>query len=425
VKRHAFKDRPSAAVVGGGVSGLTAAFVLSRTHDLTLFEADGRFGGHAHTHDVATSAGAGHRIDSGFVVLNERTYPNLLRLFGELGVRTRPTEMSMSITCAGCGLSYAGGGGIGGILAQSRRVADPRFLRMVTEVPRFHRLARATLADGSSDLTWGEWLGRGGFSDYFVRHFAVPLVSCVWSSGGAGARAYPARHLFTFLDHHGMLSVSGSPTWRTVVGGSASYVEALVERLADARAGAAVTAAERHEDGVDIRLADGASYTFDQAVIATHADDALAILVDASRSEKELLGAIGYSQNHTVLHRDGSVLPAAQRARASWNYRMTSCAGPAPEVLVSYWMNQLQGIDSTDDLVVTLNPGASVRPETVVASMTYRHPVFTAEAVAAADRLRAAGGPRLAFAGAHLGWGFHEDGCRSGVEAAQRVGGSW
>jgi predicted NAD/FAD-binding protein len=222
-----------------------------------------------------------------------------------------------------------------------------------------------------------------------------------------------------------MLAVSGSPAWRTVVGGSASYVDALVERLTDARTGSAVTAVERHDDGVDIRVAGGATYTFDQAVLATHADDALGVLVDASRDEKEMLGAIGYSQNNTVLHRDGSVLPAARRARASWNYRMASCAGPAPEVLVSYWMNRLQGIDGAEDVVVTLNPGASVRADTVVASMAYRHPVFTTDAVAAAARLRAAGGPRLAFAGAHLGWGFHEDGCRSGVEAARRLGGSW
>jgi predicted NAD/FAD-binding protein len=399
------------AVVGGGVSGLTAAYVLSRSHDVTLFEADGRFGGHAHTHEVETADSARHRVDSGFIVHNERTYPNLLRLFRELGVRTRATEMSMSVTCAGCGLSYAGGRGVLGILAQSRRVADPGFLRMISEVPRFHRLARRTLADASSDLTWSEWLERGGFSDYFVQHFALPLVSCVWSSGEPAARDYPARHLFAFLDHHGMLSVSGSPTWRTVVGGSASYVETLIGRLDDARAGSAVTAVERHDDGVDIRVTGGASYTFDQAVIATHADDAL--------------GAIGYSQNRTVLHRDGSVLPRVRRARASWNYRMASCAGPAPEVLVSYWMNRLQGIDSPDDLVVTLNPGDSVHPDSVVASMAYRHPVFTTEAVAAATRLRVAGGPRLAFAGAHLGWGFHEDGCRSGVEAAQRLGGSW
>ena len=425
MKRQVSGGRPSVAVVGGGVSGLTAAHVLSRTHDVTLFEAEGRFGGHAHTHDVATSDGVRHRVDSGFIVLNERTYPNLLRLFRELGVCTRPTEMSMSITCAGCGLSYAGGRGVRGILAQPRRVAAPRFLRMITEVPRFHGLARATLADGSSDQTWGEWLEAGGFGDYFVQHFALPLVSCVWSSGEQGARGYPARHLFSFLDHHGMLAVTGSPAWRTVVGGSASYVEALVERLTDARAGSAVTAVERHDDGVDIRAAGGASYTFDRAVIATHADDALGILIDASRHEKEALGAIGYSQNHTVLHRDDSVLPRARRARASWNYRMASCAGPAPDVLVSYWMNRLHGIDSPADLAVTLNPGDSVRPEAVLASMTYRHPVFTTETVAAATRLRAAGGPRLAFAGAHLGWGFHEDGCRSGVEAAQALGGSW
>ena len=417
--------RPTVAVVGGGVSGLTAAHVLSRTHDVTLLEGDRRFGGHAHTHSVRSADGATHRVDSGFIVHNDRTYPHLVRLFHELEVSTRPAEMSMSITCSGCGLSYAGGRGLSGLVAPSRQALTPRFARMLGEVRRFHRLARTTLATGSSELTWGEWLERGGFSDYFVQHFAVPLVSCVWSSGDTDARGYPARHLFAFLDHHGMLSVSGSPTWRTVVGGSATYVDALVARLPDARTSSAVTAVERHADGVEVRVADGSSYSFDQAVIATHADDALAILVDASREEKESLAAIGYSHNPTVLHRDPTVLPKARRVRSSWNYRMTSCAGPAPEVLVSYWMNRLQGIGTDDDLVVTLNPGDSVRPDAVIASMSYRHPVFTVEAVTASKRLRTAGGPRLAFAGAHLGWGFHEDGCRSGLEAARRLGGSW
>jgi predicted NAD/FAD-binding protein len=408
------------------VSGLTAAWVLRRTHDVTVFEADDRIGGHAHTHDVPASDGRRLRIDSGFIVHNERTYPHLLRLFRELDVPTQPTEMSMSITCESCGLSYAGGRGLKGILAQPWRLADPRFARMLTEVPRFHRAARALL-DGSddSDPTWGEFLVRQGYSDYFVRHFALPLVSCVWSSGDEDSAAYPARHLFQFLDHHGMLTISGSPTWRTVTGGSATYVERLVERLPDVRRATPVTAVSRHDHGVDVRTADGRLHTFDRVVLATHADQALDLLADATPAEKSDLGAISYSVNETWLHRDSSLLPARRGARASWNYRMRSCDETAQNVAVSYWMNRLHGIRDEHDHVVTLNATGRVDPATVIARMTYAHPVFTHEAVAAARRLRTAGGERLAFAGAHLGWGFHEDGCRSGVEAARRLGGTW
>ncbi|HEX8780639.1 MAG TPA: FAD-dependent oxidoreductase, partial [Nocardioides sp.] len=346
----------------------------------------------------------------------------------ELGVETRPTEMSMSITCTSCGLSYAGGRGLGGILAQPWRAADPRFLRLLREVPRFHRDARALLASDGPEVTWGGFLAAGGYSDHFVHHFAVPLVSCVWSSGDADALAYPARHLFRFLEHHGMLTVTGSPTWRTVVGGSRTYVERLAAALPDVRRQSPVAAVSRHADGVDVTTHDGRRETFDQVVVATHADQALDLLADATPEEKQDLGAIGYSSNHTVLHRDSALLPPRRAARASWNHR-TSCGAPVGSgdaaVTVSYWMNRLQGLDGPGDLVVTLNGAHLVRPDAVVAEMTYAHPVFTTEAVAAAARLRSAGGDRLAFAGAHLGWGFHEDGCRSGVEAAASRGVTW
>lgn len=418
--------RSTVAVIGAGVSGLTAAHVLSSARDVTLFEAEGRLGGHAHTHDVPVGADRTVPVDSGFIVHNERTYPQLLRLFAELGVETRPTEMSMSIACTSCGLSYAGGRGLGGILAQPWRAADPRFLRTLADVPRFHRNARRLLETEGPEVTWGQFLADGGYSDHFVRHFAVPLVSCVWSSGDQDALAYPARHLFAFLEHHGMLTVKGSPTWRTVVGGSRSYVERLAERLPDVRRSLPVTSVVRHDDGVDVMTGDGQVATFDQVVVATHADQALALLGDASPAEKDDLGAITYSVNRTLLHRDPSLLPARRAARASWNHR-TSCGPDAAEdgVTVSYWMNRLQGLDVDDDLVVTLNGMDLVDPDTVVAEMTYAHPVFTTAAVEAAGRLRTAGGPRLAFAGAHLGWGFHEDGCRSGVEAAARLGVTW
>ncbi|GAA1642051.1 FAD-dependent oxidoreductase [Kribbella alba] len=417
--------RPTAAVLGSGISGLTAAYVLSRTHAVTLFEADDRPGGHAHTHDVTDSAGTPLRIDTGFIVHNERTYPNLLRLFAELGIRTQPTEMSMSVHCDGCGLEYAGGRGPGALFSQSRRTVDRRFLRMLAEVPRFHREARAVLAAGDDLLTWGDFLKRRKFSPYFVWHFAVPLVSCVWSSGSVDAARYPARYLFRFLEHHGMLSVGGAPRWRTVTGGSRTYVDAVVDRIDTVRTSTPVRAVLRHDDAVEVITADHHPTEFDRVVVATHADTALDLLGDATPEEKSLLGEFRYSVNPTWLHSDTSVLPASDRARASWNYRMRGCQQDEPQVLVSYWMNRLQSLQSADEHLVTLNPDGWVDPATAVKRMTYTHPVFTPESVAAAPALRAAGGVRLAFAGAHLGWGFHEDGCRSGVEAAARLGGAW
>ena len=418
-------SRPTVAVIGSGVSGLTAAYLLDRTHAVTLFEADNRLGGHAHTHEVSAASGARLQIDTGFIVMNERTYPTLLRLFAELGVQTWPTEMSMSTSCEDCGLTYAGGKGLGGILAQPSRVLDPRFLGLLGQVTRFHRRARRLLAEEGDDPTWGEFLARGRFGDYFIQHFAIPLVSCVWSCGDEDAAAYPARHLFAFLNHHGMLQVAGSPTWRTVVGGSQAYVQRIGARLPDVRAGVAVTAIERHDDGVDVRTADGHAARFDRVVVATHADQALAILADATADEKADLAAITYSRNETWLHRDSSLLPQSPRARASWNYRLSSCRGGSGEVAVSYWMNRLQGLDDDQDHIVTLNATDRIDEATVTARMTYEHPVFTTSAVAAVQRLRRSGGDRLAFAGAHLGWGFHEDGCRSGVAAAESFGVTW
>lgn len=416
--------RPSIAVIGAGVSGLTAAYLLNRTHEVTLYEADPRLGGHAHTHEVPNSRGELLRVDSGFIVMNERTYPNLLRLFKELGVVTRPAEMSMSITCEQCGLSYAGGRGLGGILAQPDRLRDPRFLGLLRQIPRFHRDARRLLGTDATDPTWAQFLHHGGYGDYFVRHFAIPLVACVWSCGDDDAAAYPARHLFRFLEHHGMLQITGSPTWRTVLGGAATYVDRLVECLPDVRTADPVTAVERHDDGVDVRTAHG-STRYDRVVVATHADQALALLADATPVEKADLAAITYSRNETYLHHDSSLLPDVARARASWNYRVSRCRGSSNRVVVSYWMNRLQGLTDGQDHVVTLGATERIDPATVSARMSYTHPVFTTAAVAAAGRLRDGGGDRLAFAGAHLGWGFHEDGCRSGAAAARKFGVPW
>ena len=419
-------SKPTVAVIGAGISGLTAAYAFRETHAVTVFEGADRLGGHSHTHDVSDARGETFPIDSGFIVHNRRTYPNLLRLFRELDVATQPAEMSMSVTCDGCGLSYVGSRGLRGIFAQPRRLVDLKYLRMLAEVPRFHRRARAVLAGPEdSSLTWGEFLERGRFSTYFVQHFAVPLIACVWSAGDADSRAYPASHLFRFLDNHGLLRLTGSPRWRTVVGGSRAYVERLVATLDDVRSGDPVVAVRRLAEGVEVRTAAGATLTFDRAVLATHADDTLGMLTDATPDEAADLAAIGYSDNPTWLHRDGAVLPRNPHARGSWNYRKDLCDARESRVLVSYWMNRLHRVEAADEFVVTLNPEGRVDPGAAIAKMVYRHPIFTPDAVAAAARLRDAGGDRLAFAGAHLGWGFHEDGCKSGVDAARRLGATW
>lgn len=417
--------RRSVAIVGSGVSGLSAAYALRATHDVTLFEADNRFGGHAHTHSITGTDGRTRRIDSGFIVHNERTYPNLLRIFRELGIQTQATEMSMSINCSGCGLQYAGGRGFKGIAAQPHRLLAPKFVRLLTEVPAFHRAARQLL-DGEldADLTWSGFLAQGGYSDYFIQHFAIPLVSCVWSSGDADSGAYPAKHLFEFLNHHGMLTIGNSPTWRTVVGGSQQYVQAIIDQLPNARSNARVVGITRHADHVEVRTPSGTE-RFDHVILATHADVASSILQDATSDELRDLQSIRYSTNHTWLHTDDALLPTARGARASWNYRKEHCDDSASSVQVSYWMNRLMHLDGDANYVVTLNAEGHVRDDRVIAKMVYDHPVFTTDAVAAAARLREAGGPRLAFAGAHLGWGFHEDGARSGVEAAKKFGAAW
>ncbi len=420
--------RPTVAVIGSGVSGLTAAYLLDRTHDVTLFEADDRLGGHAHTHDLTASDGSEHAVDSGFIVHNDRTYPWLRKLFAELEVEVRPTEMSMSVRCEDCGLEYAGGRGLRGMLAQPRRLLDPQFLRMLLQVKRFHRRATAFLraTDDGDVTTYGEFLERENFTEHFVAHYAVPVVACVWSSGREVALLYPARYLFRFLDHHGMLRVTGSPQWFTVAGGSRTYVERLAAKLPDVRRSAGVTDITRRPQGVEISCATGGpADRFDRVVIATHADQALSLLTDPSDQEVQTLKAFGYSRNETVLHTDATVLPKATQARACWNYRMSSCTSSDEPTVVTYWMNRLQGHTSPQDYLVTLNARERIDPDDVVAVMDYEHPIFTPESVAAQSHLGALATDQTVYAGAYHGWGFHEDGCRSGVEAARHFGVTW
>ncbi|GAA0601666.1 FAD-dependent oxidoreductase [Kribbella sandramycini] len=412
----------SVAVIGAGVSGLTAAYLLTQRYDVTLFEAEPRLGGHAHTHDITDPAGRPLAIDTGFIVHNDRTYPLLRRLFAELGVQARPTEMSMSISDPASGLEFAGGRGAAGLFAQRRRLVDARFLSLLTEVRRFHQRAADYIArTGDDDLTTlGDFLTAEGFSQRFVRLYAVPVVSCVWSCGGRSALEYPARYLFRFLDHHGMLSIGGSPQWMTVTGGSRQYVDAVAAKLGPVRSGTPVRSVQRHPDGVSLAVANGDIVEFDRVVLAAHADQALDLLTDATPTEKTVLGAFEYSQNATVLHTDDSLLPATKGARASWNYVIRPGAP-----LTTYWMNRLQGLDTDETYLVTLNGAETVDPAKVLARMNYAHPVYTPEAVAAQRRLPTLNRGRTAFAGAYHGWGFHEDGCRAGVAAAAALGVAW
>ncbi|WP_354643703.1 NAD(P)/FAD-dependent oxidoreductase [Kitasatospora camelliae] len=413
------------AVVGAGVAGLTAAYRLARAGvRVELFEADGRLGGHAHTQRAAGPDGRELPLDTGFLVHNERTYPHLVSLFRELGVRTRDSEMSMSVRCEGCGLEYAGARGPAGLLARPDVLLRGRYLRMLAEVPLFHRRARRLLAEPEAgDPTLREFLRRGGFSPYFVSHFMTPVVSAVWSCAPDLAGDYPARYLFAFLHHHGMLGVTGSPTWRTVVGGSRTYVERIAERLDAVHRAAPVRAVSRHPDGVTVATEDGRRTRADAVVVATHADQALRLLADPTRAERRVLGAFRYSRNPTVLHRDASRLPRAVWARASWNYLMSGCHGRAEGVQVSYHLNRLLGLDVPEDYLVTLNEDRHrpVPERHVVARTVYEHPVHTRETVAAQRLLPELSTGRTAFAGAYHGWGFHEDGCRSGVDAARSL----
>lgn len=415
------------AVVGSGVAGLTAAYVASdpaRSVHVTLLEADDRLGGHADTHDVTDPTGRALRIDSGFIVHNRRTYPVLLRMFDELGVPTQASEMSMSISDETTGLEWAGALGRRGLFpAGARNHHDPAYLRMLTEIPRFHRAARRLLAsDPESAVTLAGFLDEGRFSSYFRRHFMEPLVAAVWSCDPDTALDYPAAYLFAFLSHHGMLQVFGSPTWRTVTGGSRTYVDAVAaairQRGGEIRTSTPVLAVAETTDGVEVTTSSGRE-VYDAVVIATHPDQALGMLAAPTPLQKELLDAIPYLANTALLHTDTRLLPSAPDARASWNFRRP--ATPQAGVLVTYDLTRLQRLPTATRYLVTLGGEDRVDPARVLARRHYAHPLYTPTSVAAQARLREIDTDRIAFAGAYHGWGFHEDGARSGLEAAERL----
>jgi uncharacterized protein len=419
------------AVVGSGVAGLTAAYLLRRSCEVTLFEADPRLGGHAHTHVLTGSDSRTYAVDSGFIVHNVRAYPLLCRLFTELEIATQRADMSMSVSCGGCGLEYAGGCGPRGLVARIPPRSRGAFGRMLAEILRFYRAARRLAAQGQASAgagnpvqTFGEFLSAGRYSAYFLRHFARPIVCAVWSAPPTAVLEYPVAYLCAFLANHGFLSPRRSFAWRAVTGGSAAYVAQVAARVPEVRPGTPVRCVRRLAGGVEIRDHADRRHEFDAAVLATHADQALALLTEPTPAERSALGAFRYARNTAVLHTDAGLLPERAAARASWNYRQDRC-DPAGPARISYDLTRLQRLASRERYLVTLNPAAAIRPDAVRATMTYEHPMYTQAVIAAQRRLPELNDGRLAFAGAYHGWGFHEDGCRSGVAAAQSLGGGW
>lgn len=414
------------AVVGTGISGLAAAWLLSPRHEVRVFERDRRIGGHTNTVHLDGPRGRRPPIDTGFIVHNRATYPLLTRLFDELGVDTQPSDMSWSLRCERCDLEYAGSAR--GIVAQPQRVTDGAHLRMVADILRFNRTARRLISDpGAQQLTLGRFLHDAGFGHAFEAHYLRPMASAIWSSGTQAIGDFPLVTLLRFLDNHGLLSVSGHHPWRTVVGGSSSYLDPLTAPFADdIHRGDEVVAVRRDTGAVTLRFASGVTDSFDAIVIATHADDALGMLEDPSVEEKELLGAWDYSDNDTWLHTDTTLLPRRRAAWASWNYHLDDCRRPAGEVSLSYHMNRLQALDEADDYIVTLNPSRQPRPGSVLRRLSYSHPVYDAQAIASQERLDELNGTRRTFyAGAHHRNGFHEDGLWSAVRAVSHLGIRW
>ncbi len=409
------------AVAGAGVSGLVAAWLLSKEHEVTVFEAQDRIGGHTNTVDVDASDGR-HAVDTGFIVFNDRTYPNFLKLLARLGVASQESDMSFSVQCARTGLEY-NGTSLGTLFAQRRNVVRPSFLRMIRDILRFNREAPRLLAGGGDDaLTLGAYLDEGRYSREFVERYIVPMGAAIWSSDPASMGAFPARHFVRFFANHGMLTVDDRPVWRVVRGGSRRYVEAITASLGRRiRTSAPVAKIKREADSVEVTVAGSGTEKFDHVIVAAHGDQALAMLSDPSPAEREVLGAMRYRRNDAVLHTDEAMLPSRPRARASWNYHLPRDPGGA--ATVTYDMNRLQRLGAANRYCVTLNRTPEIDAARVIRRIGYEHPVFTTASVAAQGRRDEVNGVRRTwFCGAYWGFGFHEDGVVSALAVTRRFG---
>ena len=409
-------------IIGAGVSGLTAAWRLARRHDVVLFEREPRLGGHAHTHTVTVGART-VPVDTGFMVFNERTYPHFVRMLDELGVASRPSDMSFSVQCQRCDVEYSSAG-LRGLFARGRQAFTTPHLAMLADVLRFFRAGRAALADGSATpLTLGAFLDRHGFGEGLVRHFVLPMGGAIWSASSRTMRDFPAASYLRFLENHGLLAASGQPVWRTIVGGSRTYVQRIAEALGSrVHVATPATAVRRTASGAVVTTAGAGDVAVDAVVVATHADEALALLADASADEVAALSPFRYSVNPTVLHADAGHLPPTAAAHASWNVRMADCRDEHLPVAVTYDLARLQGLDGVGPMLCTLNGGAIADP--VYARMTYAHPILDRPALDAQPVVAALNGTRQTyFCGAHLRYGFHEDGVMSALAVVERLEG--
>ncbi len=422
---------PRVAVIGSGIAGLGAAWTLKDHAHVTLFEAGGHFGGHTHTVDVDLPGTPPFAVDTGFLVCNERTYPRLLSLFAELDVPLAPSDMSFSVQAplpGGRVLEWSGSN-LDTVFAQRRNLARPDFWGLLRDILRFNRqgtrLARdPASANALARLTVGEFLHREGYGHAFTHHYLLPMAGCIWSCPPGQMLQFPLLTLLRFCDNHGLLQVNGRPRWFTVRGGARQYVQRMVAALPDARLRTPVHRVQRHEGWVELHTLDGAM-SFDHVVIATHSDQALDMLIDADDTERTVLGAIRYQRNRALLHTDTSLLPRSRKAWAAWNYDALPAPGRHGEegvVTLHYLLNKLQPLPTHKPLLVTLNPLREPAPHTVLREMDYAHPVFDRAAIAAQRRVpELQGRRRTYFAGAWCGYGFHEDGLRAGIEAAQTL----
>jgi uncharacterized protein len=408
------------AVIGGGISGMLTAYLLCEEHEVTVFEANDYIGGHTNTID-ATIQGKRYALDTGFIVFNQDTYPNFIKLMHRLDVPYQPSDMSFSVSCDKTGLEYRATS-LDTLFAQRRNLFNGRFLRMIREIFRFRRESGELLDGSDPELTLGAYLRQRGYSRYFMEKFIVPMGAAVWSAAPDRFQEFPAAAFVRFFTNHGMLKTRNQPQWYVIKGGSQRYVAALTRPFKDRiRLGTPVDSVRRHVDRVTVTPRGGAGEDFDQVVIAAHSDQALTLLADPSTAEREVLGAIPYQENRTVLHSDDNQLPKTQKARASWNYRVL--AGDGQPAVVTYSLNRLQGIDAPHEFCVTLNSPDTIAADTIIYETVYHHPVYDSGAFAVQERWAELNGVnRTWFCGAYWGYGFHEDGVKSALAVCGKFG---